>query len=283
MIFDSWEEAHRIRVRRQKANRSHWNLLITAQDLRRMRILGSTPREAGAFYGYSKRNRGEEWAQRMTNSLNIWEQVVQGRDSYIWNTSTGFGRLHQALRGPNVRAKLGLRPPESYEPEDKPLEEETLRLARRLMTHISGKSKDEDGEPENHRIETDQDITALEEIYGDDRAYETLERSHHNSAKQVLDRMRGHQNHWEVKRTLEIIEGVAKESLLKVKQGWVETELSPNRVHVSRATYSLNGDQSSQYAVYLSGRGDAEKEAGARDLRKALKKEGFTDCLVELE
>ena len=130
VVMDSWEEIHRVRVRQQSpSGSSKWRTIIHAHDFRRMLRNGDSPAD---LYRLHPR-LVFEWV----NALNFLEQVNSVAKA-PWDRTYQFHMLVKGLAQPAIREKLGLRDPESYKPDQKPLGSKKIGLGLGLMLHLYG-------------------------------------------------------------------------------------------------------------------------------------------------
>ena len=150
VVMDSWEEIHRVRVRQQSATNSKWRTLIHAHDFRRMLRNGDSPAD---LYRLHPRTVSE-WV----NALNFLEQVNSAAKE-PWDKTYQFPILVKGLAQPAIRERLGLRDPESYKPDQKPLGSKKMALGLEFMLHLYGPM--EKGKHISPKVRSEHDLPYL--------------------------------------------------------------------------------------------------------------------------
>ena len=278
VIMDSWDEIHRLRIRKHRATRSTWSSLATAHDHRRMLLAGYTYEDIGKFYNFGKLHRSSARTAEMVCALNLLEQLNAGQPE-PWDQPDQYHNLLQAVRMHYIRARLGIEDPTSYAPDQKPLDDEGLARAAVLMAQLCGTNSVQP----KIRNDTERDIEYLDEIYGDPDARQRLEQYPFETVRSVRNRMRGHEDLWEVKRSLEILQGMAVRELKELKDSGPELIPNPGSIHIAHSTYCIHNDQSSQYSVNLTGSETEQHRRAGIELQKILRSQGFTECQVNVQ
>ena len=281
-IFDDREEIHKKRIKHQTHTNTMWTGKTTAYDLRKMSNEGKTVDDIKKFY---KLDAYRIYSDIFT--LNVLEQI-NANVNFPWTKGYHFARLRQALRHENINKHLKL--PQYYNSvgnrnekllAKKPLKKDMIFEAVNLMYWLCGSTFDSK-EHIDPKTRDETQIGYLNDIYGNPEALEKLKSSKDRSVRDIRNWMYEHEDHWEVKRNLEIIHGFAVRKLKELKDEREDLVPNANGIHIAHASYSIYNDQSSQFLINVHTR-DVEKYGDAiKEIENYLKECGFSECKVEV-
>ena len=280
LLFNSWDEAHAVQVRKHRHSSGHWSGYASALDFRRMLQAGSTHGEIGEIYSVGGTSLTKNRIDHMVNSLEILEHVNR-RTQHPWNQPYQFVRLLKALEMPNIAMRLGISAQETQKPRAGwKLDEEQTKAVITLMTILSGNEEHKD--KRHGKVTSDADIAQLNDVYENDAAIEQLLSKKGRSIGSVRNRMRGHRDMWEIKKDLEIIHATACKEMKTLKEQCPRLVTHAADLHVGHTSFSVYNDQSIQYSVHLSGRWSEHHQEAARSIERTLQQQGFPECRVTL-
>ena len=271
VVMDSWEEIHRVRVRQQSATNSKWRTLIHAHDFRRMLRNGDSPAD---LYRLHPRTVSE-WV----NALNFLEQVNSAAKE-PWDKTYQFPMLVKGLAQPAIRERLGLRDPESYKPDQKPLGSKKMALGLELMLHLYGPMEKVKGKHTSPKVRSEHDLPYLNRVYMNEKALERMDSWSQHNARDICDWLDESPNRNRIIELAEQIHATAVKELHEIKNENPELMTHPGELHVSHASYTIYNDRSAHYMVHLQSRAPETHQETARTLQEELRSQGY-DCAVD--
>ena len=95
LLYDSWDEIHKIKIRKHRTNGSLWGGLAQSYDMRRMLLEGKTCEDVRDIYNVSRFWHNTR-IMEMVNAINVFDQI----NSFVecpWFKTFHFKSLNSAL------------------------------------------------------------------------------------------------------------------------------------------------------------------------------------------
>ena len=282
ILMHSWDDAHRLQIKRHQADRTHWGWLATALDARRMQNNGMTVDEVTDVYMPGDSRQKISWTvyiAKLLTGLNVRDQVdpygelLSSVGVHQFSVEYQFTALVRALSLPNIRQHLGLGDESG---EVLSLKRDSWGAASTLMEQICGKDR-----VVHSTGEGSADLKRLDDVYGDQKALSRLLEHPNYGLDAVWNRMQGHESTWDTKQRLESLHGAGVRLMGELKDEQEDLIPDANSLNVSHASFTLNNDGSGQYTLHLLG-DDCSHGGVSVHMARRLKGVGFPDCVVQL-